>query len=101
METNINTPQELGKALKSYFKTKYGIEIRTRYIKTVRGLSGSWYEISSYWSKQIIPNEFRAKALAFIPNATASNPNDIHYGNIGSQSVCLYGRQWIEFLKSI
>ena len=46
----ITTPVQLGKSLKTVFKNKYGIEITTRYIKTVRGLDNSYYEISSFQS---------------------------------------------------
>jgi len=98
----IETPQQLGSALKAYFKKKYNLDILTRYIKTVRGLDGSWYEISSFRSGQIIPNEVRLEILRrFRPDAVpASGLEDIHYGNISSQRISLYGREWKEFLQA-
>ncbi len=98
--TTIETPQQLGKALKDYFKSNFNIEIRTRYIKTVRGLINSWYEISTFRTNSIIPNDFRKEIVnMFLPDAKISNLDDINYGNIGRQSVSVYGKHWIEFLN--
>ena len=86
----IDNPRALGTALKKVFKNDYGIDIDTRYIKTVRGLDGSWYEISTFKSGHIIPNEVRKEMLELSYGKPLSemgirNPNDIHYGNVGSK----------------
>lgn len=100
-ELKIETAVQLGKALKDYFKNRFGITIKTRYIKTVRGLEGSWYEISTFRTGFSFTNDFRKEIMSkFLPEAKVLNEENIHYGNIGSQSISLYGRQWIELLKT-
>lgn len=101
--SNITTPQELGKVLKAEFK-KLGIEIRTRYIKTVRGLEGSYYEISTYRTGDIIPNDFRKQFVSLtygkpFEEMNVSSPDNIHYGNTGSQRAALHGRNWKKWLS--
>ena len=101
--TTIDTPQKLGKALKNEF-AKLGIEIKTRYIKTVRGLEGSWYEISTFRTGHIIPNELRKEFVCLnygkpFEELNVNNPNDISYGNTNSQTVSLHGRQWKKWLE--
>lgn len=101
----IETPRALGTSLKQYFKKTYGIDIDTRYIKTVRGLDGSWYEISTFGSGKEIPNEVRKEMLELsygkpITELGVSNPDNIGYGNVTSQMVSAYGRHWKEWLKS-
>lgn len=99
----IKEPKELGQALKDFFKKKYGIKLsRTRYIKTVRGLMYSWYEISTFRDGIIIPNEFRKKVIEIImPEAELGNWDNVCYGNIRPQNVCLYGKDWIKLLKEL
>jgi len=101
----IDNPRALGTALKQYFKKTYDIDIDTRYIKTVRGLDRSWYEISTFSSKQIIPNEVRKELLVLSYGKTLSelnvgNPDDISYGNVRGQMMSVYGIHWKEWLKS-
>lgn len=100
--SNINTPQELGKALKAEFK-KMGIDIRTTYKKTVRGLDGSWYEISTFRSGHIIPNDFRKQSVSLIygkpfEEMGVRNPDDIHFGNTEAHRVSMFGRLWKKWL---
>lgn len=100
---DISTPQELGKALKKVFKEKYNIDIKTRFVKTVRGLDRSYYEISTYSSNQIIPNEIRKEILELNSGKTLSelniqNQNDISYGNISSKNIAVYGIIWKKWL---
>lgn len=101
----VETPRALGTALKRYFKDKYGIDIETRYVKTVRGLDDSWYEISTFSSGHIIPNEVRKELLELshgkpISELGVQNPNDIYYGNIRGERLSVYGKHWKEWLKS-
>lgn len=101
--TGITTPQQLGKALKAEF-AKLGIEIKTRYIKTVRGLDGSWYEISSFRSGHIIPNDLRKEFASLnygkpFEELGVLNPDNVDYGNTKPQSVALFGRQWKKWLE--
>lgn len=96
------TPAKLGTTLKKLFKTKWKLDIGTRYIKTVRGLDGSWYEISTFNSKQEIPNEIRKQALILQRGEKAlndvRNPNDIVYGNIEKFRIAIYGKDWKKFI---
>lgn len=103
-QTEITTPRQLGDALKKEFK-KYGIDIVTRYIKTVRGLDNSWYEISTFKSNHIIPNELRKTFVSLnydkpFQELNIINKEDIHYGNTQSQRVALYGRDWKKWLST-
>lgn len=101
----ITKPQQLGSSLKRYLKEKYGLKVRTRYIKTVRGLLYSWYEISvPYESEQIIPNELRQKVMEVaMPERIEGvrDWNDISYGTIQSNRISIYGKDWIKFLKEV
>lgn len=104
--TDITTPQILGKTLKDVFKEKYGIDIRTRYIKTVRGLDGSYYEIWTHRSGHIIPNELRKLFASMFygkpfEELGVSNPDNVEYGNFKSQSVAMYGKFWKKWLESL
>lgn len=106
MDTSqLTTPQLLGKALKCEFK-KRGIDIQTRYIKTVRELDNSWYEISTFKSNQIIPNELRKEILTLSYDKTLeemkiSNVDNISYGNVQSQRIAVYGRDWKKWLEGM
>lgn len=100
----ITTPQALGKALKAEFK-KMGIDILTTYKKTVRGLDGSWYEISTFRSGHIIPNELRREFVCLNYNKpfeelNVSSPENIRFGNVESQRVALHGRDWKKWLET-
>lgn len=105
MDTSlITTPQELGKILKAEFK-KLGIIISTRYIKTVRGLDGSWYEITTFVSGHIIPNDLRREFVCLnydkpFEELNISQPDDIRFGNIEAKSVALHGRDWKKWLET-
>lgn len=105
METsNITTPAQLGNTLKKLFKEKYGVEISSRYVKTVRGLEGSYYEISTFRSGHTIPNEVRKELLEIsrgkpIEELGVQNPNDIYYGTIRNQNIAVYGRDWKKWLE--
>ena len=101
----ITTPQGLGSALKKYFKEKHGIDIKTRYIKTVRGLDRSYYEISTFRSNQIIPNEVRKELVELsygkpLSELGVHNPEDISYGNMRNQSCTVFGGMWKQWLAS-
>lgn len=103
--SEITTPQQLGKVLKQHF-SKIGIEIRTRYIKTVRGLEGSWFEITSFKSGDIIPNELRKQFVCLqyekdLKDLNILNVNDICYGNVQPNRVALHGRDWKKWLESL
>lgn len=103
--SEINDPKTLGNVLKDIFKTKYGIDIRTRYIKTVRGLEGSWYEVSTFRTNQIIPNSIRKNAVELITDKPIAetgvlNTENISYGTINSQRVSIYGRLWKKWLEN-
>lgn len=105
MQTNhIDTPQKLGSTLKKVF-AKLGIEISNRYIKTVRGLEGSYYEISTFRSKAVIPNDIRKQLLELaygkpLEQTGVQTPDDINYGNILSQRIAVFGRDWKKWLES-
>lgn len=100
----IETPQVLGFELKQFFKKKYGIEIRTRYIKTVRGLDNSWYEISTFRTGgDIIPNEVRKEILEIssgkmLAELKVQDPDDISYGNVRDKMISALGKAWKIFL---
>lgn len=104
--TAINDPKSLGTALKNVFKSLYNIKIDTRYVKTVRGLEGSWYEISTFKSGDIIPNEVRKELLEIthpgktLTDLNISNVNDIYYGNIRGERLAVYGRDWKTWLAT-
>ena len=104
---DITTPQQLGKVLKDIFKEKFGIEIRTRYIKTVRGLDYSWYEISTFRTGQaIFPNDFRKRCVELNYNKPFSecnvqNPDDISYGNTQKHCVALHGKRWKQWIDEL
>jgi hypothetical protein len=105
-EKEIETPRELGTALKRIFKDKYGVTISPRYIKTVRGLDGSPYEVSTYRSGDIIPNEIRKKAVELtygkpIEETGVKDINNISYGNSTSNRVSMTGKAWKQWLKDI
>lgn len=102
----INTPQKLGKTLKNIFKDKYGITIKTRYIKTVRGLDGSPYEISTFKTKEPIPNNLRKRFVELtynkpIEELNVRNESDINYGNTNEFRVSMSGSKWKEWIKEI
>ncbi len=101
----IDNPRALGTALKKVFKKDYNIDIDTRYVKTVRGLDGSWYEISTFSSGDIIPNEVRKELLELsygktLSELAVSNPDNISYGNTREKSLSVYGKHWKEWLKN-
>ncbi len=101
----IDTPQKLGKALKEEF-AKLGIEIRTRNIKSVRGLEGSWYEISTHRTGHIIPNELRKEFVSLnykkpFEELNVLTPDNINYGNVQAQSVAMFGRDWKNWLQIV
>ena len=100
----IQTPRQLGDALKREFQ-KIGVEIKTRYIKTVRGLDGSWFEITTFKSGHIIPNELRKEFVSLnydkpFAELQIANPDNIHYGNTQSQKVALHGKLWKKWLST-
>jgi len=97
----IITPKDLSKSLKAYFKTRYGIEVNTRYIKTVRGLMDSWYELTPENGSEF-PNEFRAEVISkFYPDAAVRNKDDICYGNVQNHRLAIYGKQWVRILQDM
>lgn len=100
------TPRELGSALKRIFKDRYSLTITTSYKKTVRGLENSWFEISTWRSKQTIPNDLRKRFLELssekpISQLKVLDESDITYGNINSKSVSMYGKYWKKWIKEI
>ena len=101
--STITTPQQLGKVLKDIFK-KRGIDIRTRYIKTVRGLEGSWYEVTTFHSQHIIPNDIRQRSVELnyekpLAECNISNVDNVNYGNTNSQKIAMHGRKWKQWIK--
>lgn len=99
------TPQQLGTVLKRFFKDKFGINgLLTRYIKTVRGIDRSYYEVSTYRSGEIIPNEIRKKAWALtygeeeLKKHIEKYGEEIGGGNIFKDRVTLIGLQWQKLL---
>lgn len=97
----ITTPKDLSKALKIYFKTRYGIDVSTRYIKTVRGLMNSWYELTPENGSEF-PNEFRTEVIdKFYPEAKILNKENICYGNVQNHRLAIYGNQWIKILQDM
>lgn len=103
--SEIDNPRALGTALKRVFKNEYKVDIDTRYIKTVRGLDASWYEISTFNSGHVIPNEVRKQIVEMtygkpLSELNVSNHEDISYGNVRSQSVSALGKHWKEWLKT-
>ena len=102
----IDTPKELGATLKRIFKNKYGVTIKARYIKTVRGLEGSPYQISSFESGQSIPNDLRKRFVEIAYSKTfdelnVRTPSNVNYGNISEFRVSLSGKQWIKWIDEI
>jgi hypothetical protein len=102
----IDTPKELGAVLKRIFKNKYGVTITARYIKTVRGLEGSPYQISSFDSSQSIPNDLRKRFVEIAYSKTfdelnVRTPSNVNYGNISEFRVSLSGKQWIKWIDEI
>lgn len=105
----ITTPQQLGTALKKWFKEK-GITVKsTRYIKTVKGLDGSYYEVcTGKWEDgkglvgDVIPNDIRKKCVLMVYGKKESEfdsmniktPDNITYGNITPYRISMAGRLW-------
>jgi hypothetical protein len=50
------------------------------------------------FGKDIIPNDFRKKALKVIGGGRARDMDNINYGNIRSNSISLLHSQWVELL---
>ena len=103
---NITTPLQLGKTLKAVFKNRYGIDINTRYIKTVRGLDGSYYEIDTFRNDSVFPNDVRAELLELsygkpLLELNITHPHDIHYGSVSSKRIALYGKDWKKWLVNM
>lgn len=109
---DITTPQQLGTALKNFFKKKYNVTLKsTNYVKTVRGLEGSYYRISTFKGYNdgkrentgVLPNEIRLQCAELVygkEGDTIKNKEDVSLGNIHPDGISLLGKQWKQILKN-
>jgi sugar-specific transcriptional regulator TrmB len=85
--------------LKPYMQRLLKVPLRVKVIKQAN--ANPWIDIRvARFGKDIIPNDFRKKALKVIGGGKARDMDNINYGNIRSNSVSLKHNQWIKLLGS-
>ena len=83
--------------LKPYMQRLFKVPLRVKVIKQAN--ANPWIDISVVrFGKDIIPNDFRKKALKVIGGSNARDMDNINYGNIRSNSVSLKHNQWVKLL---
>ena len=83
--------------LKPYMQRLLKVPLRVKVIKQAN--ANPWIDISVVrFGKDIIPNDFRKKALKVIGGSNARDMDNINYGNIRSNSVSLKYNQWVKLL---
>ena len=83
--------------LKPYMQRLLKVPLRVKVIKQAN--ANPWIDISVVrFGKDIIPNDFRKKALKVIGGSNARDMDNINYGNIRSNSVSLKHDQWVKLL---
>ena len=83
--------------LKPYMQRLFKVPLRVKVIKQAN--ANPWIDISVVrFGKDIIPNDFRKKALKVIGGGRARDMDNINYGNIRSNSISLLHSQWVELL---
>ena len=83
--------------LKPYMQKLLKVPLKVRVIK--QAFPNPWIDIRvARFGKDIIPNDFRKKALKVIGGGKARDMDNINYGNIRSNSVSLKHDQWVKLL---
>ena len=83
--------------LKPYMKRLLKIPVKVRVIKQAN--HNPWIEVRvARFGKDIIPNDFRKRALKAIGGGRPRDMDNIHYGNITAGSVSLKHDQWVKML---
>jgi len=83
--------------LKPYMQRLLKVRLKVRVIKQAN--HNPWIEIRvARFGKDIIPNDFRKKALKVIGGSNARDMDNINYGNIRSNSISLLHNQWVKLL---
>ena len=82
--------------LKPYMKRLLKVPVKVRVIKQAN--HNPWIEVRvARFGKDIIPNDFRKRALKVI-GGRARDMDNINYGNIRTNSVSLRHDQWVKLL---
>ena len=83
--------------LKPYMKRLLKIPVKVRVIKQAN--HNPWIEVRvARFGKDVIPNDFRKRALKAIGGGRPRDMDNIHYGNITTGSVSLKHDQWVKML---
>jgi len=83
--------------LKPYMKKLLKVPVRVRVIKQAN--HNPWIEVRvARFGKDIIPNDFRKKALKVIGGSKARDMDNINYGNIRTNSISMKHDQWVKLL---
>ena len=83
--------------LKPYMKKLLKVPVRVRVIKQAN--HNPWIEVRvSRFGKDIIPNDFRKRALKAIGGGKPRDMDNITYGNITAGSVSMKHDQWVKLL---
>ena len=83
--------------LKPYMKRLLKIPVKVRVIKQAN--HNPWIEVRvARFGKDVIPNDFRKRALKAIGGGRPRDMDNIHYGNITAGSVSLKHDQWVKML---
>jgi hypothetical protein len=73
------------------------VPIKVRVIKQAN--HNPWIEVRvARFGKDVIPNDFRKRALKAIGGGRPRDMDNIHYGNITAGSVSLKHDQWVKML---
>ena len=73
------------------------VPLKVRVIKQAN--HNPWIEIRvAKFGKDVIPNDFRKKALKVIGGSKVRDMDNINYGNIRTNSVSLRHDQWVKLL---
>ena len=83
--------------LKPYMKKLLKVPVRVRVIKQAN--HNPWIEVRvARFGKDIIPNDFRKKALKAIGGGRPRDMDNITYGNITAGSISMKHDQWVKLL---
>jgi hypothetical protein len=83
--------------LKPYMKKLLKVPVRVRVIKQAN--HNPWIEVRvARFGKDIIPNDFRKKALKAIGGGRPRDMDNITYGNISAGSISMKHDQWVKLL---
>ena len=83
--------------LKPYMQKLLKVPLKVRVIKQAN--HNPWIEIRvAKFGKDVIPNDFRKKALKVIGGSKVRDMDNINYGNIRTNSVSLRYDQWVKLL---